>query len=225
MKCPHCNTGIHERFAASQPLVLQAVSDAAQQPIAPGFFWTLHHQQCPECHESIILLERTTLTAGWANWPKLKFMAYPRSRSRPIPTEVTDPYRQDFSEACTVLADSAKASAALSRRCLQAILTDKFGAKQKDLYSQIEEVIASGKLPGHIIDGLHVVRQIGNIAAHSIKSTSTGTIVPVEPGEADWNLDILESLFDFCFVQPAITAKRKTDLNVKLKAAGKPELP
>ena len=35
----------------------------------------------------------------------------------------------------------------------------------------------------------------------------------------------LELLFDFYFVQPAISAKRKADLNLKLKAAGKPELP
>jgi hypothetical protein len=47
----------------------------------------------------------------------------------------------------------------------------------------------------------------------------------VEPGEAEWNLDVLESLFDFYFVQPALHAKRKAALNPKLKEAGKPELP
>jgi hypothetical protein len=31
----------------------------------------------------------------------------------------------------------------------------------------------------------HTVRTIGNFAAHPIKSTSTGTIVDVEPGEAE----------------------------------------
>jgi hypothetical protein len=40
------------------------------------------------------------------------------------------------------------------------------------------------------------------------KSTTTGVILDAEPGEAEWNLDILESLFDFYFVQPALTAKR-----------------
>jgi hypothetical protein len=68
------------------------------------------------------------------------------------------------------------------------------------------------------------VRQIGNFAAHPIKSTSTGEIVDVEEGEAEWNLDVLESLFDFYFVQPAIAAKRKADLNKKLKDAGKPPI-
>jgi hypothetical protein len=61
--------------------------------------------------------------------------------------------------------------------------------KSKDLYDQIEELIARGNLPGHISEALHAVRNIGNIAAHSLKSTTTGAIVDVEPGEADWNLE------------------------------------
>jgi len=152
--------------------------------------------------------------------------AFPPTDSlRPIPAEVPDPYKQDFIEACAVLSLSPKASAALSRRDLQAILRDKAGVKQKDLFDQIEEVIASGKLPSHIADGLHAVRNIGNFAAHEIKSKITGAIVEVEPGEAEWNLDVLESLFDFYFVEPTKAAKRKAELNKKLKEAGKPEIP
>jgi hypothetical protein len=95
---------------------------------------------------------------------------------------------------------SPKASAALSRRCLQAILRDKAGTKAKDLYDQIEEVISSNKVLSHIADDLHAVRNIGNFAAHLMKSTATGVIVDVEPQEAEWNLDVLETLFDFYFV-------------------------
>jgi hypothetical protein len=108
---------------------------------------------------------------------------------------------------------------------LQAILRDKAGTKSKNLHDQIEEVINSGKVPSHICDDLHAVRVVGNFAAHLMKSTATGEIIDVEPGEAEWNLDVLELLFDFYFVQPAISAKRKADLNAKLKAAGKAELP
>jgi hypothetical protein len=124
-------------------------------------------------------------------------------------------------EACKVLGDSPKASAALSRRCLQSILRDKAATTTKDLYDQIQEVISSGKMPTHIAEGLHAVRNIGNIAAHSLKSTTTGAIVDVEPGEAEWNLDVIEMLFDFYFVQPALAAKRKAELNKKLTDIGK----
>ncbi len=225
MKCPHCNTGIYVGFAESTVVTEPAVMNLANQALAPAITWNLSHQRCPECHDSIILLERQTKSIAWSAWRDFKFMAYPRSRSRPIAKEVPDPYRQDFSEACAVLADSPKASAALSRRCLQAILKDQLGAKKKDLNDQIDEVIATGKLPSHIDQGLHAVRNIGNFAAHTIKSTSTGTIVDVEDGEAEWNLEVVEMLFDFCFVQPAIAAKRKADLNTKLKDAGKPLIP
>jgi hypothetical protein len=153
-----------------------------------------------------------------------RFMAYPQKYARPVPPEVPDPYRQDYVEACKVLDDSAKASAALSRRNLQAVLRDKAGTKKKDLYDQIEEVINSAKVPSHIVEALHAVRNIGNFAAHTIKSTTTGAIVDVEPGEAEWNLDVLDSLFDFYFVQPALSARRKAELNKKLNDAGKPEL-
>jgi hypothetical protein len=33
---------------------------------------------------------------------------------------------------------------------------------------------------------LDAIRTIGNFAAHPIKSTSSGEIVDVEPGEAEW---------------------------------------
>ena len=44
----------------------------------------------------------------------------------------------------------------------------------------------------------------------------------VEPGEAEWNLDVLEALFDFYFVQPSILQAKLAALNAKLKEAGKP---
>jgi hypothetical protein len=177
--------------------------------------------RCPECNEAIISLIRGFPENGI---PDSLTLVYPNAKTRPVPAEVTNPYKQDFIEACKVLSDSPKASAALSRRCLQAILRSLAGIKGKSLEDEIEQAINSGKLPSHISDGLHAVRQVGNFAAHPTKSTATGEIIEVEAGEAEWNLDVLEMLFDFYFVQPAIAAKRKAELNVKLKAAGKPEL-
>ena len=85
-------------------------------------------------------------------------------------------------------------------------------------------MIDSGAVPSFITEGLDAVRNSGNFAAHPIKSASTGEIVDVEPGEAEWNLGVLESMFDFYFVQPALTAKRRAALDAKLKDAKKPQL-
>jgi len=46
----------------------------------------------------------------------------------------------------------------------------------------------------------------------------------VEPGEAEWNLDVLESLFDFYYVQPARLQAKRAALDKKLAEAGKPPM-
>ena len=80
------------------------------------------------------------------------------------------------------------------------------------------------RLPPDIADNIDAIRNIGNFAAHANKSKSTGEVVDVEPHEAEWNLDVLESLFDFYFVQPAKAKARRDSLNEKLFDAGKPPL-
>jgi hypothetical protein len=187
--------------------------------------------KCPTCNRFVMELCNGSpiLTAeeGLVNVSSGTIrLVWPRASSRPpCPTEVPPAIREDYSEACLVLADSPKASAALSRRCLQNVLVDAAKVKKRDLYDQIEEVLATNSLPSHIAEGLHAVRVIGKIAAHGIKSTHTGEVLPVEPGEAEWNLEVLESAFDFYYVQPAVLKARKDALNAKLTAAGKPPIP
>lgn len=221
MKCPHCLVAMHDQGAAVQIVQFPEVADKARRTVVFAGVWRAFCQRCPECHGDIIDLDRVP-TSVPGSQPIARFIAFPKAVTRPVPTEVTDPYRSDFEEACAVLTLSPKASAALSRRCLQSVLRDKAKTATKDLFDQIEEVVASGKVPSHIVDELHAVRNIGNFAAHPAKSKTSGVIFDVEPGEAEWNLDVLESLFDFYFVQPALSAKRKTELNKKLQEAGKP---
>jgi len=140
----------------------------------------------------------------------------------PVPKEVDSVFADDYNEACLTISFSAKASAALSRRCLQNILREKAKVKKGDLSNEIQEVIDSGTLPSYLSDSIDAVRNIGNFAAHPIKSKSTGEIVPVELGEAEWLLDVLESLFDFYFVQPALIQAKRAALNNKLTDSGKP---
>ncbi|MBX2982160.1 MAG: DUF4145 domain-containing protein [Flavobacteriales bacterium] len=123
-----------------------------------------------------------------------------------------------------VFADSPKASAALSRRCLQNIIHDHLHIKKRDLNAEIQEVIDKNLFPSDILESIDSIRAIGNFAAHPIKSTSSGEVVPVEPDEAEWNLDVLEMIFDFQFVRPALVKKKRDALNSKLKDAGKPDI-
>ena len=152
-------------------------------------------------------------------------MVRPKGISRtPLPPEVLEQFAYDYKEACLVLPDSEKASAALSRRCLQNLLREVANVKPRDLFSEIQQTIDSKQLPSYLTDGLDAVRVVGNFAAHPIKSQKTGEIIEVEPGEAESLLDSLEGLFDFYFVQPAKAQQKRNALNKKLKDAGKPPL-
>jgi len=116
----------------------------------------------------------------------------------------------DFSEAAVVLPDSAKASAALSRRCLQSIIRDPNagGVTDKNLNREIEQVIQAGNLPTYALKELHYVREVGNAAAHPMQSGATGQVYDVKPNEAESLLDVLETLFDEYYVKPAASAAR-----------------
>jgi hypothetical protein len=154
-----------------------------------------------------------------------KIHVWPKGVARaPVPPEVPQEIAEDYKESCLVLADSAKASAALSRRCLQNLLRKSAGITAGNLSDEIQQVLDSGKLPQGIADNIDAIRNIGNFAAHPNKSKSTREVVDVEPGEAEWNLDVLESLFDFYYVLPARTKAKRDALNKKLVDAGKPPL-
>jgi hypothetical protein len=86
---------------------------------------------------------------------------------------------------------------------------------------EIDQVLAAKVFPTSIEGAVDGIRNIGNFAAHPMKSTNTDEIIEVEDGEAEWCLDVLESLFDFLFVQPKILADKKAALNKKLTDAGK----
>lgn len=103
------------------------------------------------------------------------------------------------------------------------MLKDKGFFSQHSLVYQISAALSSS-LPSHLTESLDCVRTIGNFAAHPVKSTSSGQILDVETGEAEWNLDVLDLLSDFYFVQPALTSKKKAALNAKLAEARKKPL-
>jgi hypothetical protein len=212
MKCPHCIVEIHAGFATEWvnrggPIGMEE-QDHTQ--------WQTTYMACPACRKAIINLHKLN-----GNVLIDEMMVYPKTVTRPLAAkEVPAVLSEDFNEACLVLGDSPKASAALSRRCLQQLL-EFHGYLHKDLGKAISAALASNTLPGSLARNLDAIRNIGNFAAHPTKDTNSGTIVGVEPEEADWNLDVLEGLFDFYYVQPAIDQAKIDNLNAKLLAAGK----
>lgn len=215
MKCPHCRVAIHPEFAADWVRGGAAVGREDHGTTT----WWVKSMECPSCHKAILLLDKHQ-----SNDRKdvITSMIYPRGHTRANASpEVPEDLGEDFNEAVAVLGDSPKASAALSRRCLQNLLKSQ-GYIQYDLVKAIDALLASRSLPSSLAGNVDAIRNIGNFAAHPMKDTNSGAILPVEPHEAEWNLDVLEGLFDFYFVQPAKDQAKIAALNAKLAAAGKP---
>jgi hypothetical protein len=218
MLCGHCKVSFHH--------------DEQLRPFTEDriYQWFVDLAVCPQCGESNMRFYKARIVEfiphpGDTNnrghtVPELE-LTYPLFNARPpCPPEVPANLAKDYRQACKVLLLSPEASAALSRRCLQGILRDK-GYTQHDLAKQIEAALNSNTLPTHISQVMDAVRQVGNFAAHATKSQHTGEIMDVEQGEAEWNLDVLEALFDFYYVQEAANQKRIIALNARLAEAGK----
>lgn len=217
MKCPHCQVSFHHH-ENHYPL---SYDDEV--------YWEHNSQTCPACHKLIIELIAKRKMSNEKNdyrGPVLsRVFIVPKGITRPNPNvHVPKEYADDYIQASLVLADSPMASAALSRRCLQHLIRNVARIKEKDLATEIQKLIDSKTLPSHLIESVDAIRNIGNFAAHPIKSTSTGEIIEVEAGEAEWNLDVLDDLFDFYFVQPAVTRAKRAALDAKLASAGKPPI-
>ncbi|MDG2790897.1 DUF4145 domain-containing protein [Vibrio parahaemolyticus] len=218
MRCPHCSVDIHPKRK-----IYRIGSDTDGK-------WAAEVSECSACKRLYIevICAEDMRNEAWGTDIRnetLRKVVYPATMSRPEPsTIVPQKYREDFIEASMILNISPKASAALSRRCLQSILREHANVKKGSLEKEIQQVIDSNQLPSYISQAIDAIRNIGNFAAHPLKCSSTGEIVEVEAGEAEWNLEVLESLFDFYFVQPSILKSKQDELNKKLASLGKPPM-
>jgi hypothetical protein len=220
MKCPHCLVEVHESWVSSY---IKTDVEKSGQAV-----YHVEAMRCPACADVMIRMYRgISRGSGYGSVDEAgPWLVHPRAASRvPLPSEVDDQdLSADYVEACLVLQDSPKASAALSRRCLQNLLRKKAGVKPGNLSDEIQQVLDSKSLSTSLADSIDGIRNIGNFGAHPMKSKQSGEILPVETGEAEWNLDVLEALFDFYYVQPARIKAKRDALNKKLEEAGKPPM-
>lgn len=130
----------------------------------------------------------------------------PESEAKPQPDYILEAIRNDYYEACRIRDLSPKASASLSRRCLQGMIRDFWKDKIK---------------PGRLVDEIdaiekHVdpttrmaidsVRKIGNIGGHMEKDVNL--IVDIEPNEAQLLIGLIETLFEDWYVDRHEKEKR-----------------
>lgn len=207
--CMHCRIGF---VSVARTYNLGPDADA---------HWIVRSVVCPACARLNIWMRVEPIPRG----TETEVWIRPRSRARPpvppdLPRSVAEPYEQ----AVAVLADSPMASAALSRRCLQAFIREVLGISKRNLSEEIDAMLATADLPTDLAKDVDAIRQIGNFAAHPVKSERTGELAEVEAGEAEWLLVVLEELFEHQFVRRAARREQRDRLNRKLRDHGRPPL-
>ena len=169
--------------------------------------------ECPGCHQPILQMSiwnaASAAPSGATTSPRRALLSnrtiWPSAPTAQVAQQVPSHIAEDFLEAAAVLPTSTKASAALSRRCLEAVLDDVGEAEGKNLFEKIASL--EKKVPSYIYRDLDTLRTLGNRGAHL--KTTAGKIIVVNAKEAQWNLAVLSELFDHYYVKPDASEKMR----------------
>ncbi|MDD2864016.1 MAG: DUF4145 domain-containing protein [Methylococcales bacterium] len=176
----------------------------------------------PECQKQTISLGiyQIDSTAQYHN--VIKKLHYwnllPESMAKPFPDYIPQQIRNDYNEACLIRDKSPKASATLSRRCLQGIIRDFWDIRESRLIDEIKAL--EDKVDANTWTAIDSVRHIGNIGAHMEKDVNV--IIDVEPEEAGLLIELIETLFTEWYVQ-RYERKQRMDKIVGLATQKKEE--
>ena len=191
--CPFCNN-----VFPLIPSTHTCIDNRFKLPVTGGYqldnlysFKTLFYR-CPNCKK----ISSFAVYDG-AELPDAVIPIYPQSIAKHFPEYIPAAIRQDYEEACAIVRLSPKASATLSRRCLQGMIRDFFNVSEKNLYAEIDAI--KDKIPSDqwiVLDG---IRRIGNIGAHMEKDINL--IVDIEPEEAAKLLKLIELLIKQWYVE------------------------
>lgn len=196
MQCPHCWSEI---TVTPHHFALGSDQDGT---------WQVSQARCPSCDRLIVNL----CTTEGCTYP-----AWPAGLSRPrLSDDVPAEYAAEYHAAAQILCYSPEASAALGRRLLQRFLAQQVGAGAGELAQQIGRTSGSPELPGYLEEALQTFSHLARLEPGGDKSLRPEVLAPVEPGEAEWLLDILQPLFELYFVQPARLRRRQSALEEKI---------
>lgn len=148
--------------------------------------------KCPHCDKTSI-----TLNGVGFETKSINMFIHPNSNAKQYPDYITISIRQDYEEACSIVNLSPKASATLSRRCLQGMIRDFWGISKPRLIDEINEL--QGKIHPTLWKVIDSTRRIGNIGAHMEKDINL--IVDIDPDEAQKLIKLIELLIKDWYIQ------------------------
>lgn len=217
--CPYCNrpTTITDKDYHRQQVVSNVYGSDTNR--VANYIETIVCPN-PKCRRTTLSLEMWPVEWSGATYraigdsPLLSWPLLPRSRARQYPAYVPTAIKEDYEEAHLIINQSPKASATLARRALQGIIRNFYGAPPGNLYDEINWAEKNGPMEPSLVRAVHAVRDVGNIGAHMSKDIDV--IVPVDPGEADALLHLIELLIDETYVA---RQDRESKVNAVLEIA------
>ena len=213
MTCEKCGVGFHDDWVFATEWTTRGGSPKGIST------WSGRATICPNCG---YLLGAFGRRGGKDDLLPREVRTYGHDPVIPtVSEEVPQRFKDDFGDAHAVLKLSPKAAAGLARRILEAIFREQ-GYAQDRLVDQINAVLGESDqtrtLPTELNRIVDAVRKFGNFSAHE-KMNAKEMVIDVEPGEAEWCLEIVEQLFDHYYVKPAENSRKLADLGAKLQEA------
>jgi hypothetical protein len=215
--CPYCSkpTTVTQPnyFSTFQILYLDKPSNLGQVGL------NMYSITCPNEECKNLFLEISLNPAKYVNGSIKqgaainKWQLLPESKAKVLPEYIPLPIREDYYEACRIRDLSPKASATLSRRCLQGMIRDFWNIRKDRLKDEVDAL--KDKIDPIIWEGIDAVRSVGNIGAHMEKDINI--IVDVDPDEAQLLIGLIENLVEDWYV----ARKAKQEHLSKLKALAK----
>lgn len=141
--------------------------------------------KCPDCGNYVV----NVISVGSSFVPFQKLI-YPSSIAKHFPKYIPEQIRKYYEEAYAIVSLSPKASATLSRRCLQGMIHDFWNIKEKNLNAEITSL--KSRISPSLWKAIDGIRTIGNIGAHM--ESDINVIVDIDSGEAEKLLKLIEHL-------------------------------
>lgn len=182
------------------------------------FAITCPNQECKKLTLEIALTDsQNNQATNWSWAPKKvlqKWQLLPESEAKVLPDYIPEPIKEDYYEACRIRDLSPKASATLSRRCLQGMIRDFWSiskSRLKDEVDALEEIVDPDTW-----SSIDAVRDVGNIGAHMEKDINI--IIDVEPEEAQLLISLIEQLVEDWYINRENRSQRAISIKALAEA-------
>lgn len=199
--CPFCQHAVANAYDTLTTYSIDfsqfTTSRSNYSPVSGGIKVTpylihVEFHKCPNCERQSIIVKGVGPEVEGTN-----LLVHPTSAAKQYPSYVPDQIKQDYEEAYAILNLSPKASATLSRRCLQGMIRDFWEVHDRgSLCSEIDAI--ADKISPSARRALDATRRIGNIGAHMEQDVDK--IIDIDPSEAETLLKLIELLMQEWYI-------------------------